>query len=151
MNYFKHDNMMIEADAPPLVVARDTKLIQTEDGLYSVSPDNLSPWEEVSRVTYLIFKASHEKPLESADRNTQAAMWALNVGSQHILRLGGEYPVDGLRLDHMTTKDAKIEMVSKTQHHFHPKKPKTHASNSSWMSWIIRLRRTEPFIYLGDI
>lgn len=165
MRYFKRENVVVPAEHPPLAVTDgstfwvgDTKVGLDQickaiaaGNTVSVDVIQADEWEECTLLDHRLYLASKEDPLESASRDDKAAMWALNHGTEHLLRLGGDWPEDGQSVEHIMSRDAKVAMVAKTQHWFHPKRPKQGDTNSTWSRWIMRVRRTEPFIYLGQI
>ena len=133
MKYYKHEGVIIAAEYRPMVIEKDavilidgkvtdlSKISEAFDAGISVSFGSgfLVPWDEVSVLEYKLYMAGKFDYLSAADRDTQAAMWALNNGTEHLLRLGGDWPEDGLSVEHIMNKEAKVALIAKTQHWFH--------------------------------
>ena len=149
MNYYKYDDMVIMLDRAPLLLKEDTKVLVTENGRKSLNQDDTTPWPEASEMEYRLYMAELHDYISTAPRDDQASMWAINKGSDHILRIGGNWPEDDLSVEYMRSKEAKINIVKRTQHWYRSDKPKINAGNAAWTAWIKRTRAKEPFIYLG--
>ena len=161
--YYKYEGVIIAAEYQPMVIEKDavilidgkvtdlSKISEAFDAGISVSFGSgfLQPWEEVDVLEYKLYMASKFDYLEAAPRDDRAGMWAFNNANEHTLRLGGDWPEDNESVEHIMSKDAKVALVAKTQHWFHKDRPKQSDTNSTWSRWIMRIRKKEPFIYLG--
>jgi len=148
MRHYTLDGIFVEGDSPPLRLKDGVSPIPTESGM-SYRSEDFDAWEEASPLEYRLYLSRINNYLVDAPRDDQAGMWAFNHGSEHLMRLGGNWPDDGESVDHITNRDEKIKLVMATQHWYRSDRPKSVDTNSTWTKWIIRARNDEPFIYLG--